>query len=152
MVFYGGIAAWEQSHMRKTIRLIILIQILHFWNLWVKGLQVVYRLSKLVDILEEALKFKCDEFANKGNLYSNNSLPWTIDLIIINYFHFFIIYFIIYYIIIKSMPWTDFFTGWKPPCIRVDWIYALLTETTMHGVNSRSKFNKVVKQYFLNAF
>ena len=33
------------------------------------------RLSKLVDILEEPLNSKCDEFANKGNLYSNNSLP-----------------------------------------------------------------------------
>ena len=30
-------------------------QILHFWNLWVKGFQKVYRLSKSVDILEEAL-------------------------------------------------------------------------------------------------
>ena len=30
-------------------------QILHFWNLWAKGFQTVYRLSKLVDILEEAL-------------------------------------------------------------------------------------------------
>ena len=34
-----------------------LIQILHFWNLWVKGFQTVYtcRLSKSVDILEEAI-------------------------------------------------------------------------------------------------
>ena len=31
-------------------------QILHFWNLWVKGFQMVYRLSKSVDILEEALR------------------------------------------------------------------------------------------------
>ena len=31
-------------------------QILHFWNLWVKGFQTVYRLStKLFDIFEEAL-------------------------------------------------------------------------------------------------
>ena len=30
-------------------------QILHFWNLWVKGFQTVYRMSKSVDILEEAL-------------------------------------------------------------------------------------------------
>ena len=30
-------------------------QILHFWNLWVKGFQTIYRLSKSVDILEEAL-------------------------------------------------------------------------------------------------
>ena len=33
-----------------------LYQILGFWNLWVKGFQMVYRLSKLVDILEQALK------------------------------------------------------------------------------------------------
>ena len=30
-------------------------QILHFWNLWVKGFQTVYRLSKSFDISEEAL-------------------------------------------------------------------------------------------------
>ena len=30
----------------------ILNQILNFWNLWVKGFQTVYRLSKSVDILE----------------------------------------------------------------------------------------------------
>ena len=42
---------------RKTIRLKILNKILHFWNLWVKGFWPVglQRLSKLVDILEEAL-------------------------------------------------------------------------------------------------
>ena len=51
---------------------------------------MVYRLSKFVDILEEAFKSKFDEFANKGNFYSNNSLPGTIDLIIINYFQFLI--------------------------------------------------------------
>ena len=31
-------------------------RILHFWNLWVKSFQSVYRLSRSVDILEEALK------------------------------------------------------------------------------------------------
>ena len=31
-------------------------QIWHIWNLWLKGFQTVYRLSKSVDILEEALK------------------------------------------------------------------------------------------------
>ena len=31
-------------------------QLLHFWNLWVKGFQTVYRLCRSVDILEEALK------------------------------------------------------------------------------------------------
>ena len=31
-------------------------QILHFWNHWVKGDQTVYRLSKSVDILEEAVQ------------------------------------------------------------------------------------------------
>ena len=30
-------------------------QILHFWNLGVKGFQTVYRLSKSTDILEETL-------------------------------------------------------------------------------------------------
>ena len=30
-------------------------QLLHLWNLWVKGFQTVYRLSRSVDILEEAL-------------------------------------------------------------------------------------------------
>ena len=34
-------------------------QILHFWNLWVKGFQTVYRLSKSVDIFEEASMFNC---------------------------------------------------------------------------------------------
>ena len=33
----------------------ILNQILNFWNLWVKGFQTVYRLSKSVDILEEVI-------------------------------------------------------------------------------------------------
>ena len=30
-------------------------QILHIWNLWVKGIQTIYGLSKSVDILEKAL-------------------------------------------------------------------------------------------------
>ena len=30
-------------------------QILHFWNLWVKGFQTVYKFSKLNNISEEAL-------------------------------------------------------------------------------------------------
>ena len=76
---------------------------------------MVYRLSKLVDVLEEALNAKSDEFVNKGNFYSNNSLPWTIDLIITNYFHVIIIYLIIiYFIIIESMPWTHFLTAENP--------------------------------------
>ena len=30
-------------------------QILHFWNPWIEGFQTVNRLSKSVDVLEEAL-------------------------------------------------------------------------------------------------
>ena len=36
--------------------------LLHFWNLWVKGLQTVYRLSESVDILKKALRSMVLEF------------------------------------------------------------------------------------------
>ena len=42
-------------------------QILHFWNLWVNPFQTVYRLSKSVDILEEASNSEIDLFRQNGN-------------------------------------------------------------------------------------
>ena len=37
-------------------------QNLHFWNLWVKGFQTVFRMSRSVDILEQALELlSCTE-------------------------------------------------------------------------------------------
>ena len=43
-------------------------QILHFWNLWVKGFQAVYRLSKSADILEEALSWWAGGNNNNNNM------------------------------------------------------------------------------------
>ena len=66
----------------------ILNQILHFWNSWVKGFQMVYRLSRSVDISEEAWspilashdKKKPTLWANFVSLFNFNFLPFRFML------------------------------------------------------------------------
>ena len=47
-------------------------QILHFRNVWVKGFKTVYRLSRSVDILEEALKLKSKPCKKSNPSVSSN--------------------------------------------------------------------------------
>ena len=55
-------------------------QILHFWNLWVKGFQTVYGVSKSVDILKEALIIDfCGKKIHKRRWYM--AIEFTIDFL-----------------------------------------------------------------------